>query len=91
MSLILKEGLRVWVISHDGSEERVYRASYLDIIGNTLRLNRCKSENPNMILTMPLKWVIEFRTLVGILFDKSKSAPISKLPPELVLLINEYV
>ena len=94
----MKKGVRVWVRSHviSNTEEIVreqpeIRASFLDIIGETLRLNHCDLEDPNMLLTMPVKWVIEFRTLVDIIFDKSKSAKISKLPHELVLFINEFI
>jgi hypothetical protein len=91
MCPILTKGLRVWIISHNGTEERVYRASYLDVIRSTLRIYQCESKNPKMILTMPLKWVIEIRTLVEIVYVKSQSAPISNLPIELVRLINEFV
>jgi hypothetical protein len=67
--------------------DKQYRANFIDIIGNTIRVDHCEFEEyPETMLCTPIEWIQNIQTLVSIMKDNE-----SILPDEILLIVDEFL
>ncbi len=63
----------------------MFRANFIDVINNTLQVNRACEMYPNSMTTIPLYWIEKVETIVDVV-DESNSV----LPEDVLLIIDSY-
>jgi hypothetical protein len=67
--------------------DKQYRANFIDIIGNTIRVDHCDfCECPDTVVCSPKDWIIKTETLVDIMKDNE-----CILPDEILLIVDEFL
>lgn len=68
-------------------EDKKYRANFIDIIGNTIRVNHYDFEkNPHMVVCSPIKWILRCYTLIDVMKDHE-----CILPHDILIIIDEFL
>ena len=68
-------------------EDKQYRANFINIIGDTIRLDNCDfCESPNTVICSPKNWIVRIDTLPDIMKDVE-----CILPDDILLVIDEFV
>lgn len=68
-------------------KDKQYRANFIDIIGNTIRVNNYQFvKEPNTVICTPINWIIRIETLVDIMKNHD-----CILPDDILLIIDEFL
>jgi hypothetical protein len=84
----LKSGQRYLFYKNTGHETTQFRANFIDIIENTLRVSHYFENNierQSLMTTMPSNWITKIETLNDITKNQ-----ILLLPEDILLMIDDY-